>query len=119
MNLWKVKRVRLLTGGWGEWGAHNNDVPTRYFLTHAEALAYADKMARTVEVVLPGEAPTIVPAHNGPQDTPWYTFTSRNEEFYCALTIWGPGGEIGIFDERDLKPLALALLAHYYQQEKK
>lgn len=118
MNRWKVITtgydwavLKLSKYGW--WLYRDG------FNTHTEALAYADKMARTVEVVLPGEAPTIVPAHNGPQDTPWYTFTSRNEEFYSALTIWGPGGEIGIFDEQDIKPLALALLAHYYQKEKK
>lgn len=53
MSRWEVKRMRLRTGGWGEWAAYNGCAPTRYFLTHTEALAYADRMARTREVVLP------------------------------------------------------------------
>lgn len=53
MKRWKVKRVRFRTGGWGEWSACIDGMPWMYFLTHAEALAFADQRARTIEVTLP------------------------------------------------------------------
>lgn len=118
MNLWKVKRVRLLTGGWGEWGAHNNDVPTRYFLTHAEALAYADRMARTVEIVLPRDNTVVpLPACMEKEEKP-ITLTRWGEQIIIECTAQGVEEVIFIHDD-ELKLLALALLAHHYQQEKK
>lgn len=60
---WRVRRVRhRLTDMWGNWAVYpsweprpfsNEDADTHFFATHAEALSYADKQARTVEATLP------------------------------------------------------------------
>lgn len=118
MIRWKVKRVRLRTGGWGEWAACNDDEPTRYFLTWREAQDYADRRARTREVVLPR---AITVPHN-PGAAEWdfsewaglsYTPAWPESAFYDRR-----GGPIGRHFTGDVsirrehwRPLALALLA--------
>ena len=60
-NRWKVKKSKWLANPpagassiyTGSWHVESNDGEYAAFATHAEALAYADKMARTVEVMLP------------------------------------------------------------------
>lgn len=69
MSRWKVKRVRLRTGGWGEWEACNDDAPWMYFRTHAEALAFADHRARTIEVTLP---PVVEHPSDDVPDPAWH-----------------------------------------------
>lgn len=69
MNRWKVNRVRLRTGGWGEWEACNDGAPWMYFRTHAEALAFADQRARTIQVTLP---PMVKHPSNDVPDPAWH-----------------------------------------------
>lgn len=117
MNRWKVKRVRLRTGGWGEWAACNDDAPWMYFLTHADALAFADQRARTIEVTLPRVAPHPDYGYLVDSDDPWvYSWDGRWH--LAPIGDWdGPAallcndvGEYKIHDD-ELQPLALALLA--------
>ena len=124
MNRWKVEST--VFGDSRLWLAFELDQLGRWwyqrgeFDTHVEALTYADCMARTVEVELPRvNEKTRLTAHNGtPGGHPsGYAIIRRNEGLYCSVTLRGPWGECGIFDEQDIKPLALALLAHHYQQE--
>lgn len=96
--------VKSPTGvGWGN------------YATHAEALDYADKRARTREVVLPrvGDTTRLV-AHNGhPGGHPsGYRIVTKGPECYYAVEMWGPWGNMGIYEAKDIRPLALALLAH-------
>ena len=92
----------------------------RSFDTHAEALAYADKRARTREVVLPrvGDTTRLV-AHNGhPGGHPsGYRIVTKGPECYYAVEMWGPWGNMGIYEAKDIRPLALALLAHAERME--
>lgn len=50
MSRWKVRRT-MVRRDWEAW--NEDEARGDYFHTHAEALAYADRMARTVEVTLP------------------------------------------------------------------
>ena len=67
---WRVRKDR------GDWIVSSPEHETRGFRTHAEALAYADRMARTREVVLPRpssiQLATIAPAKEG--DKPAFVF---------------------------------------------
>lgn len=115
MNRWRVER-----GFW--WVAMLLDKQGREitgtakrFTTHPEAIAYADRMARTIQVTLPRvRGRTKLTSHNGTPDghPAGYTLIPRDKEYYSAMTIVGPWGTAGIFDAQDLEPLALALLAH-------
>ena len=116
MSRWKVKRVRFrLTGGWGEWAAFpsreqfpfsNEEAPTRYFLTHAEALAYADQQARTVEMTLPRLDP------RGKQKIGGTGLFSLHVGHGAGLThIYLGGWEAVSVESQDLEPLGLYLLA--------
>ena len=72
----------------------------RYFPTHAEALAYADRMARTREYVLPRVAPQGE--------------VSVSATWYCdqgAIHYINSAGQVVQGTPADLRPLALALLA--------
>lgn len=76
------------------------------FNTHSEALAYADRMARTVEVVLPRLIENVL--------------TTKQSRVYIhsnggvSITKRAHYSHVGI-PKADLKPLALALLAHHYR----
>lgn len=50
----------------------------------------------------------IPPATTSSQTTP---------EYYYAVRILGPWGSMGIYEAQDIRPLALALLAHAERQE--
>ncbi|QRP60853.1 hypothetical protein [Corynebacterium minutissimum] len=104
MSRWKVKRVRLRTGGWGEWAACNDDEPWMYFLTHAGALTFADQRARTIEVTLPRltALPTgrlVVPRNGLIIERGRSSSHPQLPTGYIAVEPW------------ELRPLALALLA--------
>lgn len=104
MSRWKVTRMRC-TGGWlaQERGARSG----WEFPTWREALAYADRMARTVEVVLPPTAHlTTSTLRTRPSDD-------------GVLVKWkaGPRWEAMRTTKEELRPLALALLAHAEQEE--
>ena len=78
----------------------------RSFDTHAEALAYADRKARTREVVLPRD-------------------TARPSEHLEIGPMYGGGAVVTTVDDgaslllnlKEIRPLALALLAHAERME--
>ena len=120
MRRWKVE-----AGFW--WVAmqvdeQGREIPgtAKRFPTHAEALAYADRKARTREVVLPrvGDTTRLV-AHNGhPGGHPsGYRIVTKGPECYYAVEMWGPWGNMGIYEAKDIRPLALALLAHAEKEQ--
>lgn len=83
------------------------------FPTHAEALAHADRMARTVEVTLPrrvGDGGLVLGAQNLRVGVAYYA---------GKKTIWVEDQSLSMVDVRqnELKPLALALLALHYRNE--
>lgn len=88
--------------------------PEHSFATHAEALAYADQRARTIEVVLPRnplpltlrgeEGDTEIIVEQNPKENN-VTITDEYQRDMIALHRF------------ELQPLALALLAHHYTQE--
>lgn len=78
------------------------------FHTHAEALAHADKMARTVEVVLPRESDHIQLTNQ--------TCVYMHSNGGVSITKRAHYSHVGV-PKADLKPFALALLAHHYKQE--
>ena len=108
MSRWTVYKA-----GRYAWTAHREgELPGELFRTWREALAYADRMARTREYVLPR-----------------YSLTPRNN----SGAFWGArkrGNDYAVFRYRksretqvihvsfaDLRPLALALLALAEQEE--
>lgn len=117
MNRWKVKKSKWLANPpvgassvyTGSWHVESNDGEYAAFATHAEALAYADRMARKVEVVLPREAGHIQLTNQ--------TCVYIHSNGGVSITKRAHHSHVGI-PKVDLKPLALALLAHHHQQEK-
>lgn len=116
MSRWEVKKRRYLLPSpvpppWVVYDRDNWNVGE--FPTHAEALAYADRMARTVEVTLPrisrsGEqVPGISTVNIGWQHRP------------TGTTFWVADKGYDVIELRpdELRPLALALLALHYQNE--
>ncbi|AIL96408.1 hypothetical protein [Corynebacterium ureicelerivorans] len=76
----------------------------RMFHHHAEAVAYADRMARTREVVLPRNHDLKKSVHKDINGDLYANYSSAN---YWAQDNWNKGP----------KPLALALLALAEQEE--
>lgn len=120
MNRWKVKQIYSHFYDRGMWEVHNTEGIYGSYLTHAEAIADADRMARTVQIELPQVSDTThLPAHTKPDQTRpsgYYTVTTEANRVY-AIEIWSPWGSMGIYRMEDAKPLALALLALHYKQE--
>lgn len=58
-------------------------------------------------------------AHNGTPDRhpTGYHIVTNDPEYYYAVRILGPWGSMGIYEAQDIRPLALALLAHAERQE--
>lgn len=98
MSRWKVFRYESETG-W-TWAAGEIGDPWRScdFHTWREALAYADRMARTREVVLPRNHDLKKSVHKDINGDLYANYGSAN---YWAQDNWNKGP----------KPLALALLA--------
>lgn len=125
MSRWKVRKFRndFFSPGRCEWVAWPDGgwAECRGFPTHAEALAYADKRARTREVVLPrvGDTTRLV-AHNGHPGghTSGYRIITNDPEYPSAVKMWSPWGNMDIYKAEDIRPLALALLAHAERMEK-
>ena len=121
MSKWQVKKfcddffspdhtewVAWPEGGWTECQA---------FPTHAEALAYADKQARTITVTLPRVGETvIIPSQHDAKDEPplLVRFTNRMTWIYQHSDDYN---EFIVLDVDHLEPLALALLAHAERME--
>lgn len=78
------------------------------FRTHAEALAYADRMARTTEIELP-RATTHFQLAN---QSSVYMLSNGG----ASITKHRYQSQVGI-PRDDLKPLAIALLAHHYRNQ--
>lgn len=116
MNRWKVKReTKMFYIGGGKWSFETRwcvtsptGVPRDSCATYSEAISYADKMARTVEVVLP-RMPGVFQLTNGSSG---YLLWNGG----ASLTQRARQSHVGI-PKADIKPFALALLAHHYKQE--
>ena len=87
------------------------------FRTHAEALAYADRMARIVEVTLPRVVDDCVPAPGSSQPAREATWIAPSRDGGCWVTMPTTGYVPIMVRKEELAPLALALLAHHYRQE--
>lgn len=89
------------------------------FNTHSEALAHADRMARTVEVALPRIGSQFTHKQRATPSYDDITITKANSNNYQIRYAEDMGA-----DERgvdmladELKPVALALLAHHYRSQ--
>lgn len=78
------------------------------FATHAEALAYADRMARTVTVELPADPNKHAPymGYEASLDAP------PHHQF--GAPDWEPSNKISL-EMSQIEPFALALLTHHYR----
>jgi len=116
MNRWKVNRVRLRTGGWGEWEACNDGAPWMYFRTHAEALAFADQRARTIQVTLP---PMVKHPSNDVPGPAWHASENLVRPWVSTYnrSVWrmdhrGLGGVIGADTAERLGLVLIAAAKH-------
>ena len=87
------------------------------FATHAEALAFADRMARIVEVTLPRIGAQFTYKQRATPSYDDITITKANSNYY-QIRYAEDRGEDGrgidmLADE--LKTVALVLLAHHYR----
>ena len=112
MSRWKVRKFRndFFSPGRCEWVAwpEGGWAECQAFPTHAEALAYADRKARTREVVLPG--PDWLTRHGVRLDVDRYRTSAKANSLKYGIYIDIP--------TQDLRPLALALLAHAERMSK-
>ena len=112
MSRWKVKKFcdDFFSPDYCEWVAWP-DVDwseSRAFPTHAEALAYADRKARTREYVLPSQPlPLTLP---GVEDDAPIVATYDKDD--CVYLTDQDDGDMVVLYKHELRPLALALLAH-------
>lgn len=112
-NAMTSQRWQVLHGATGlghVWIAQpKEEGPGAVFDTWREAMDYADRQARTIEVTLPTSATThLFSLHTYPVDDG--LFIERRE-----IGFWQ---SIGIEIKRhELEPLALALLAHHYKNQ--
>lgn len=119
MNQWKVeskvyvsvRKWSVLKKSWRGWHLYRVG-----FNTHAEALAYADRMARKVQVTLPRDKTTVPLPEAFEKEAKPIMLHRWGEQIIIECTAQGVEEVIFVHDD-ELKPLALALLAHHYQQE--
>lgn len=110
MTRWYVNRAWLSTLGEYRWIAETDDGDWHEFETWREAQDFADKQARTITVTLP----RIEGKH---------TVTPYPETDPLMVDTWSGGTVIFtgqsdtqiLLTQRELKPLALALLAHHHR----
>lgn len=116
MNRWKVKRkTKMFYIGVGEWRfearwcvTSPTGVDRNSCATYSEAISYADKMARTVEVELPRATVHFQLAN---QSSVYMLSTGG-----ASITKHAYQSQVGI-PRADLEPFALALLAHHYRNQ--
>lgn len=122
-NRWKVWRDTTMEAHHDNpWiGAPERHWVYRYaghaFPTHAEALAHADRMARTVENALPRVTSACDPIPNSPkppEHSIWYG--SRRDGAYWLHVPHGMSAPL-IVGQEELAPLALALLALHHRNQ--
>lgn len=110
MSRWKVVQHSYPTGNlWAPWKKvwkvyNPNGSVAAHFDTWREAVDYADRMARTREVVLPRNHDLKKSVHKDINGDLYANYSSAN---YWAQDNWNKGP----------KPLALALLALAEQEE--
>ena len=126
-NRWKVKKSKWLANPpvgaspiyTGSWHVESNDGEYAAFATHAEALAYADRMARTVEVTLPRIGDQFIHKQRATPSYDDITITKANLNNYqirYAEDMGADGRRIDMLAD-ELKPVALALLALHYRNQ--
>ena len=108
---WKVMRVRGLSESerawWYVYRERSHGMVS--FPTWREAQDYADRMARTREVVLPRQQlPLSLPGLE--EDEP--VFVTYDIEDGSVYLIDQDDGDMVVLYKHELRPLALALLAH-------
>ena len=111
---WRVWKDR------GDWVVSSPEYAERGFRTHAEALAYADRMARTREVVLP-RGPYEIRGKQNIYEAPITVKPAKHLAGYetVAVSYTTHGVQDGFFLAQDeVRPLALALLALAEQEER-
>lgn len=104
-----MKRTEVLRYRDGEWVVHGGEWwEITEFTNWREAMDYADKRARTVEIELPRDA-----HHN----TGHMRTTPSTDGLLIEFRIEGKWEPIRVA-KHELKPLALALLTQHYTKEK-
>ena len=88
------------------------------FPAHAEALAHADRMARTVEATLPRVVDGCVPAPGSSKPAREATWIAPSRDGGCWVTMPTTGYVPIMVRKEELAPLALALLAHHYRSKR-
>lgn len=128
MSRWKVKSVDFETfllwyvfeGKYSSFSGTIEWHKRRAFNSWAEAMAYVDQQARTVEVTLPRITGDM---EDGMSSWPNLRGVGLSVDHHDEprlgqpyVMIYDGYSDIGV-EAYDLKPLALALLAQHYQQE--
>lgn len=110
MSRWTVYKA-----GRYAWTSHlEGELPGELFPTWRMAQDYADRMARTREVVLPRQPlPLSLPGEDG--DEP--ITVTRDEEDGCVCLTDESDGEVVSLYPHELRPLALVLYALAEQEE--
>ena len=107
------------TGNWhragGNWFQWDRERTKRE--AWKEALAYADRRARTVEVTAPRVVDDCVPVPGSPKPAREATWIAPSRDGGCWITMPTAGYIPIMVRKEELAPLALALLAHHYRRE--
>lgn len=112
---WRVVRTRGIRTPWSPWyvdreGCHG----MVSFPTWREAMDYADRMARTREVVLPRQQlPLLLPVLDGGGRV----FVTYDIEDGSVYLVDQDDGDTVVLYKHEIRTLALALLAHEEQEE--
>ena len=114
MSRWKVFRYRSEVGWTWAAGEIGNLWRSCYFRTWREAQEYADRLARTREVVLPRQQlPLSLPGLE--VDEP--IFVTYDIEDGCVYLTDQNNGDMIVLYPHELRPLALTLLAYLEGKE--
>ena len=111
---WRVVRTRGIRTPWSPWYVDREGCRGMVsFPTWREAQDYADRMARTREVVLPRQQlPLSLPGLE--EDEP--VFVTYDIEDGCVFLTDQDDGEMVVLYKHEIRTLALVLLAHEEQE---
>lgn len=103
-------KPQVRRGTFGRWTVHEPDGTATQFRSHAQAIAHADEMARTITITLPPHK-EVTPL--GKVESKCLTTGTLIQKPFTQDFIW--------INSEDETPLALALLAaaHYRERNKK